>query len=53
MSDDHTPAEEMDAVAEATLDHMEKLTAENAGLKEQVLRYAAEAENIRRRADLG
>jgi molecular chaperone GrpE len=51
MSDDHTPAEEMDAVAEATLDHMEKLTAENAGLKEQVLRYAAEAENIRRRAE--
>lgn len=51
MSDDHTPAEEMDAVAEAALDHMEKLTAENAGLKEQVLRYAAEAENIRRRAE--
>ena len=52
MSDDHTPADdETDAVAEAALDHMEKLAAENAGLKEQVLRYAAEAENIRRRAE--
>jgi len=51
MSDDHTPAEEIDAVADAALDHMEKLAAENAGLKEQVLRYAAEAENIRRRAE--
>ena len=51
MSDDHTPAEEIDAVADAALDHMEKLAAENAQLKEQVLRYAAEAENIRRRAE--
>ena len=52
MSDDHTPADdETDAVAEAALDHMEKLATENAGLKEQVLRYAAEAENIRRRAE--
>ena len=52
MSDDHTPADdETDAVAEAALDHMEQLAAENAGLKEQVLRYAAEAENIRRRAE--
>jgi len=51
MSDESTPAEDIDAVADAALDHMEKLTAENAGLKEQVLRYAAEAENIRRRAE--
>jgi molecular chaperone GrpE len=32
-------------------DQTEALQAENAGLKEQVLRYAAEAENIRRRAE--
>ena len=51
MSDDQTPAEEIDAVADAALDHMEKLAAENAALKEQVLRYAAEAENIKRRAE--
>ena len=51
MSDDHTPAEELEAVADAALDHMEKLAVENAQLKEQVLRYAAEAENIRRRAE--
>jgi len=30
---------------------LEKLTAENAALKEQALRYAAEAENIKRRAE--
>jgi molecular chaperone GrpE len=51
MSDDQTPAEETDAVAEAALAHMEQLTVENAALKEQVLRYAAEAENIKRRAE--
>jgi len=51
MSDDQTPAEEIDAVADAALDRMEKLAAENAALKEQVLRYAAEAENIKRRAE--
>jgi molecular chaperone GrpE len=52
MSDDHTPADdEIDAVADAALEHMEKLAAENASLKEQVLRYAAEAENIKRRAE--
>jgi molecular chaperone GrpE len=51
MTDDQTPAEETDAVADAALAHMEQLTAENAALKEQVLRYAAEAENIKRRAE--
>jgi molecular chaperone GrpE len=30
---------------------LEKLTAENAALKEQALRYAAEAENTKRRAE--
>jgi len=51
MSDDQTPAEEIDAVGDAALEHMEQLAAENASLKEQVLRYAAEAENIKRRAE--
>ncbi len=30
---------------------LEKLTAENAALKEQALRYAAEADNVKRRAE--
>ena len=51
MSDDQTPAEELDAVADAALDHMEALAAENAALKEQVLRFAADAENTKRRAE--
>jgi molecular chaperone GrpE len=51
MSDDQTPAEELDAIADAALDHMEALAAENAALKEQVLRFAADAENTKRRAE--
>jgi molecular chaperone GrpE len=51
MSDDQTPAEDLDAVADAALDHMEALAAENAALKEQVLRFAADAENTKRRAE--
>ena len=51
MSDDQTPAEDQDAVADAALDHMEALAAENAALKEQVLRFAADAENTKRRAE--
>ena len=51
MSDDQTPAEEQDALSDAALDHMEGLAAENASLKEQVLRFAADAENTRRRAE--
>jgi molecular chaperone GrpE len=51
MSDDQTPADEIDAVADAALDHMEALAAENAALKEQVLRFAADAENTKRRAE--
>lgn len=50
MSDDHTPAE-TDAVADAAIEMMEALKAENASLKEQVLRFAAEAENTKRRAE--
>ena len=51
MSDDQTPVEDQDAVADAALDHMEALAAENAALKEQVLRFAADAENTKRRAE--
>lgn len=50
MSDDHSPAE-TDAVADAAIEMMEALKAENASLKEQVLRFAAEAENTKRRAE--
>lgn len=52
MPDDQTPAED-----ETALDGPESeaevaaLKAEVAGLREQVLRYAAEAENTRRRAE--
>ena len=52
MSDDQTPAEdEVDAVADAAIDHIEQLTLENATMKEQMLRYAADAENTKRRAE--
>jgi molecular chaperone GrpE len=49
MSDDHI----VDGGPEADLDaaEMEALRAENAALKDQALRYAAEAENTRRRAE--
>ena len=54
MTDDFTPADEFtgdespDAAPEAMLD---ALQAENAGLKDQMLRVAAEAENATRRAE--
>lgn len=52
MSEDQTPAPEAQApTPEAGGDTYEGLRAETAALKEQVLRYAAEAENIRRRAE--
>ena len=51
MSDDQTPSDEMDAVADAAIDHIEALTVEVAALKEQVLRYAADSENTKRRAE--
>ena len=37
MSDDQTPAEEIDAVADAALDHMEALNAEIASLTTRLL----------------
>jgi molecular chaperone GrpE len=56
MSEDEThagePQDAADAfIAEATEGELAALRAETAGLKEQILRYAAEAENTRRRAE--
>ena len=51
MSDDQMPPEDFNDVADAAIDHIEALTVENKALKEQVLRYAADAENTRRRAE--
>jgi len=49
MSEDKTPADSAEAADDGP--EVEALKAETAALKEQVLRYAAEAENIRRRAE--
>ena len=52
MSEDQTPAPEPQApTSEVDPNELEALRAEAAALKEQVLRYAAEAENTRRRAE--
>lgn len=52
MSDDHTPADdETEVTAEAVLESLEALREENAALKEQMLRIAAEAENTKRRTE--
>jgi molecular chaperone GrpE len=55
MSEDNTPpgsGDEADAfIAEAVEGELAALKAETAALKEQILRYAAEAENTRRRAE--
>jgi len=52
MSDDNNTAGAADAeVADAGSGELEALRAENAALKDQALRYAAEAENTRRRAE--
>jgi molecular chaperone GrpE len=52
MSDDQTPAPDDQApTPEPGGDDYEALRAETAALKEQVLRYAAEADNTRRRAE--
>ena len=58
MTDDHTPAD-VDAGAEGSMDGpdaaleamLDALQAENAALKEQMLRVAADAENAKRRAE--
>jgi molecular chaperone GrpE len=49
MSEDLDPA--ADGAGAEDAGQLEALKAENAALKEQVLRYAAEAENTRRRAE--
>ena len=51
MSDDQTPAEEFNEVADAAADELLALRAENQALKDQVLRVAADAENTKRRAE--
>jgi molecular chaperone GrpE len=51
MSEDNTPDEADAFIAEAEADQLVALKVENAALKEQVLRYAAEADNTKRRAE--
>jgi molecular chaperone GrpE len=52
MSEEQTPAPDAQApTPEVGEDAYEALRAETAALKEQVLRYAAEADNTRRRAE--
>lgn len=51
MSDDQTPPEAETPGADAEAAELEALRAEAAGLREQVLRFAAEAENTKRRAE--
>src|SRR5258708_38559641 len=51
MSEDNTPDEADAFIAEATADENTALKVENAALKEQILRFAAEAENTKRRAE--
>src|SRR4051794_17658964 len=50
MTDEETPAEPLNE-AEDTAQEIEALKLEVAALKEQTLRFAAEAENTRRRAE--
>lgn len=51
MSEDNTPTNGADETFEFPDAEVEALKAENQALKDQVLRYAAEAENTRRRAE--
>src|ERR1700759_4332383 len=54
MSEDKTPANDMPkdfSEPEPPLAALEALRAETAAMKEQILRYAAEAENTKRRAE--
>jgi len=50
MSEDHTPAD-FETDGEEGNANIDALLAEIQGLKEQVLRYAADAENTKRRAE--
>jgi molecular chaperone GrpE len=51
MSEDNTPDAADEFLADAAEAEIAALKAEAAGLKEQALRYAAEAENTKRRAE--
>lgn len=51
MTDEQTPAEDMPFEADDAAQEIEALKLEVAQLKEQALRYAAEAENTKRRAE--
>jgi molecular chaperone GrpE len=53
MSDDTSPADDLDELLddEGAMALIETLRAENAALKDQALRYAAEADNTKRRAE--
>jgi len=51
MSDDQTPAEDFNDIADAAAEEIIALKAEIQALKDQVLRVAAEAENTKRRAE--
>ena len=51
MTDEQTPAEDTTFETEDLAQEVEALRAEVAALKEQALRYAAEAENTKRRAE--
>src|SRR6476646_1695090 len=51
MSEDNTPDAADGFIAQAGGDELDALRRETAALKEQILRYAAEAENTKRRAE--
>jgi molecular chaperone GrpE len=51
MSEDNTPDAADAFIAQADGDELDALRRENAALKEQILRYAADAENTKRRAE--
>src|SRR3954467_5246391 len=51
MSEDDMPDAADAFIAEASADELTTLRMENGALKEQVLRYAADAENTKRRAE--
>ena len=51
MTDDETPAEDVAFEADDAAQEIEALKLEVAALKDQALRYAAEAENTKRRAE--
>lgn len=51
MSDDQTPAEDINEAVDAAVEELLALRAENQALKDQVLRIAADAENTKRRTE--